>query len=654
MPGGFLGKYLVVDLSKKSFEVVEPGEDVYKKFLSGYGLGAYVLTQRQKAGIDPLSPEAYLGFCSGLLTGTGAMFSGRYMLVGKSPLTGGWGDANSGGFFSLEIKRAGYDAVFFTGASKDPVWVHLADGEVQFNDAKDLWGRDAVETEDAIREKLGDKKTQIACIGQSGEKVSLISGVVTDAGRIAARSGLGAVMGSKKLKAFSAKGSQKIPVAKPDELKAVNKKFMDEFRKEGAVDKFLVKVLNFFSKIMVRTGVSVPSEPSTVREIFRQFGTAGLTAFSAETGDSPVKNWDGVGYTEFPIDTKSSKISDHAVIAHEKKKYHCQACPLGCGGVFDLKKGRYKGTEGHKPEYETLCAFGTLLLNDDLDSIIEVNEMCNRAGIDTISTGGAVAFAIECFENGILDEKATGGMKLSWGDKDAIIKLTEMIINREGIGDMLADGVKKAADELGGDAWKYAVHAGGQELPMHDSKHDEGFAIAYQCEPTPGRHTISSYLYGYVWKVKKIFPAAKKMVKNAKDKDLKNVNTYTATTWYMQILNGCGMCEFGPLTGPVPTVEYLNAATGWNFSADDYLKIGERILSLRKAFNVREGVTAKDQKLHFRGVGDPPMTSGPHKGHTVKMDMLEKAFFDVVGWDHTTGGPTDAKKKELGLDKLNL
>jgi len=654
MPGGFLGKYLVVDLSKKSFEVVEPGEEVYKKFLSGYGLGAYVLTQNQKAGIDPLSPEAYLGFCSGLLTGTGAMFSGRYMLVGKSPLTGGWGDANSGGYFSLEIKRAGYDAVFFTGASKDPVWVHLADNDVQFNDAKDLWGKDAVETEEMIREKLGDKKTQIACIGQSGEKVSLISGVVTDAGRIAARSGLGAVMGSKKLKAFSAKGSQKVPVAKPDELKAVTKKFMDSFRKEGAVDKFLVKVLNFFSKIMVRTGVSVPSEPSTVREIMRQFGTAGLTAFSAETGDSPVKNWGGVGYTEFPIDTKSAKISDNAVIAHEKKKYHCQACPLGCGGVMDMKTGRYKGTEGHKPEYETLCAFGTLLLNDDLDSIMEVNELCNRAGIDTISTGGAVAFAIECFENGILDEKATGGLKLSWGDKDAIIKLTEMIINREGIGDMLADGVKKAADELGGDAHKYAVHSGGQELPMHDSKHDEGFAIAYQCEPTPGRHTISSYLYGYVWKVKNIFPAAKKMVKNAKGSDEKKVNLYAATTWYMQVMNGCGLCEFGPLTGPVPTVEYINAATGWNLSADDYLKIGERILSLRKAFNVREGIMAKDVRLHARGVGDPPMASGPHKGHTVKMDMLEKMFFDIAGWDYTTGGPTDTKKKELGLDELNL
>ncbi|MBN1883581.1 MAG: aldehyde ferredoxin oxidoreductase family protein [Deltaproteobacteria bacterium] len=654
MPGGFLGKYLIVDLSKKSFEVVEPGEDVYKNFLSGYGLGAYVLTQKQKAGIDPLSPDAYLGFCSGLLTGTGAMFSGRYMLVGKSPLTGGWGDANSGGYFSLEIKRAGYDAVFFTGASKDPVWVHLVDDEVQFNDAQDLWGKDTVETEDMIRDKLNDKRIQIACIGQSGEKVSLISGVVTDAGRIAARSGLGAVMGSKKLKAFSAKGTMKVPVAKPDEFKAVNKKFMDTYRKENPVDKFLVMVLNFFSKIMVRTGVSVPSEPHTVREIFKQFGTAGLTAFSSETGDSPVKNWSGVGYTDFPIDTKSIKLSDNAVVAHEKKKYHCQSCPLGCGGVFDLKTGKYKGTEGHKPEYETLCAFGALVLNDDLDTIIEVNELCNRAGIDTISTGGAVAFAIECFENDILDEKATGGLKLSWGDKDTIIKLTEMIINREGIGDMLADGVKKAAAELGGDAYKYAIHAGGQELPMHDSKHDEGFAIAYQCEPTPGRHTISSYLYGYVWKVKNIFPAAKKMVKRAKDKDLKKVNLYTATSWYLQVLNGCGLCEFGPLTGPVPTVEYLNAATGWNFSADEYLKIGERILSLRKAFNVREGIMAKDSKLHARGIGDPPLTSGPHKGHTVDIDKLEKAFFDIVGWDYTTGGPTDAKKKELGLDKLNL
>ena len=654
MSGGFTGKYLVVDLTKKSFDVVEPGEDFYKKYLSGYGLGAAVITQRQKAGINPLSPDSHLGFCSGLLTGTGAMFSGRYMLVGKSPLTGGWGDANSGGFLSHEMKRAGYDAVFFTGASNSPVWVHITDDDVKINDAKDLWGKDAVETEDAIKGKLKDKKVQIASIGVAGENVSLISGVVTDSGRIAARSGLGAVMGSKKLKAVSFRGSKKIPVANTDKMKELTSRFMKEFKKEGPPDKISVKFLNLFGKLIGRTGISVPTQPSTLRLMFKKYGTSAVTAYSSEVGDSPVKNWDGVGLKDFPLDEKSINISDENVIKYEKRKYSCQSCPLACGGIFDIDFGKYKGTESHKPEYETLCSLGTLVLNDDIESIIEMNEMCNRAGIDTISTGGAVAFAIECFENGIIDEKMTGGLKLGWGKADEIKALVEMIIDRKHIGAILADGVKKAAEEIGGDAHKYAVHAGGQELPMHDPRLDTGYAIAYQCEPTPGRHTISSLLYGNLWKVKKIFPRAKKMVKSAGDKVQKDINLYTATSFYMQIINGAGVCEFGPLTGPVPVVEYLNAATGWDLSPDDYFEIGERLLSLRKAFNVREGLSAKDVKMHGRGYGSPALKKGPHKNVTLNMEALEKGFFDTVGWDYETGGPTKEKLKELGLDELGF
>lgn len=654
MPGGFTGKYLICNLSKKTYETFSPGEDFYKKYLSGYGLGAAVITQRQKPGTDPLSPEAHLGFCSGLLTGTGAMFSGRYMVVGKSPLTGGWGDANSGGFFSHEIKKAGYDAVFFTGSSKDPVWVHVTNDGVEFKSAKHLWGKDTVKTEEIIKTELKDKKVQIASIGRAGEKVSLISGIVNDSGRIAARSGLGSVMGSKKLKAFSVKGTGKIPVADPDAMKKITEKFMKQFKKVGPPDKISVKFLQPFGKLIGRTGIHVPTQPSTVRHMFKKYGTSALTAYSAETGDSPVKNWSGVGYSDFPVDTMSSKLSEDNVIKYEKKKYHCQACPLGCGGIFDIDFGKFKGTEGHKPEYETLSAFGSLILNDDLESIVEINEMCNRAGIDTISTGGAVAFAIECFENGIIDEKMTGGLKLGWGKSEEIKKLVEMIIERKDIGNLLADGVKKAAEEIGGDSYKYAVHAGGQELPMHDGRLDKGYAIAYQCEPTPGRHTISSTLYGQLWGVKKIFPEAKRMIKEAKGKDMKGVNLYAATSFYMQIINGAGICEFGPLTGPVPVLDYINAATGWKLSPDDYFKIGERILSLRKAFNVREGIKAKDAKMHGRGFGDPPLKKGPHKNVTIDMDSLQKGLFEVMSWDSVTGGPTKDKIKELGLDELSL
>lgn len=648
MAGGFAGKYCVVDLGSGKIEAVEPGEAFYKKYLGGYGLGAAVIMERQKPGTPPLSPESHLGFCSGLLTGTGAFFSGRFMVVGKSPLTGGWGDANAGGFFSGELKKTGYDAVFFTGKSEKPVWVFVSDRGVEIKDASALWGKDIIETEDLIKKELKDDKVQIASIGESGERISLISGIVTDGGRIAARSGLGAVMGSKNLKAFAVRGKDKAAVADADAIKEINKNFIKEYKKSNIADRLTLRFMNFFSLIIARTGIAVPATPSLVREIYKKYGTSGLTVYSAMTGDMPIKNWDGVGYKDYTIE-KAEKNSDINVVKHQKRKYACQSCPLGCGGIIDVKKGRFKGTNSHKPEYETLGAFGGLLLNDDLDAIIELNEMCNRAGIDTISTGATVAFAIECFENGIINEKTTGGIKLGWGKTEEIVKLTEIIIKREGFGDMLADGVKKAAERIGNGSEKYAVHAGGQELPMHDSRLDPGFAIAYECEPTPGRHTISCYLYAGLFGVKKKFPEARRMIKSAEGRSLKKVRAYAAGSFYMQLVNCTGMCMFGAITSSLPIVEYLNAVTGWNLSADEYLKTGERILNVRKAFNVREGIKPADYRINQRALDAKPLSGGPLRGVTVDMETIRKEFFKTVGWDITTGGPTAEKMKELGI-----
>ena len=494
MAGGYTGKYCIVNLSDGTTEVVEPDVIFYQKYLSGYGLGAAVIMKRQKPGVDPLAPQSYLGFCSGLITGSGALFSGRFMVVGKSPLTGGWGDANAGGYLSREIKRTGYDAVFFTGAAQKPVWVNITDENIEIKDAGSLWGKDIIDTEVALKEELGDQKVQVACIGQSGEKCSLISGIATDGGRMAARSGLGAVMGSKKLKAVAFRGRRDIPVARPLEVKEINRKFMVEYKKSKLPDRLTVRFMHFISQMIAKTGIAVPAQASLVREIYRKYGTPGLTVYSAMVGDMPIKNWDGVGITDYGV-ASAAKNSDENVIKYQKRKYGCQSCPLTCGGIIDIKKGRYRGTRGHKPEYETLGSFGGLLLHDDLDAIIELNEMCNRAGIDTISTGAAVAFAIECFENGIIDLSATGGLELGWGKSAEIIRLTEMIINREGFGNTLADGVRRAAEKIGRGAEKFAMHAGGQELPMHDPRLDPGFAIAYQCEPTPGRHSISSFMW---------------------------------------------------------------------------------------------------------------------------------------------------------------
>lgn len=652
MSGGFVGKVAVVDLSSGATETVELPEDFFKKFLSGYGLGAAIITQRQKAGIDPLSPHAHLGFCSGLLTGTGAPFSGRFMVVGKSPLTGGWGDANCGGFLSREIKRAGWDAVFFTGRADGPVWVHVNDQGIEIRDAWTLWGGDTVCTEERIKETLGDKKVRVASIGVSGEKRSLISGVVTEGGRIAARSGLGALMGSKNLKAVAFSGSRAIPVARPDGVKKLTAGFMANFKKKpGLMDKISVRFLDSISKMIARTGIRFPAGHGTVREIFRRWGTCGLTVYSALTGDMPIRNWDGSGYVDFTFEM-AERISGRNVIKQQHRKYACQSCPLGCGGIVDIESGRYRGTKGHKPEYETLAAFGGLIMQDHLEAIIELNEMCNRAGLDTISAGGTIAFAIECFENGIIDEKATGGLRLGWGETEEIVTLTERIINREGIGDLLADGVRAASKKIGKGSEAFAVHAGGQELPMHDSRLDPGFGIAYQCEPTPGRHTIASYQDIDLRGGKKQFPEIRRLAKQAGDHVQKKVALHTATSIHAQLINCAGLCILGVDSMEYPLVPYLNAATGWDLSADDYFKAGRRILALRKAFNVREGLRPGDTTLHPRALGKPPLTKGPLKGRSVDMASLEKIHYRILGYDPTTGGPTPETLQALELGDL--
>ncbi len=653
MAGGYTGKYCIIDLSSQTTEVVEPDDGFYRKFLGGYGLGAAVIMERQAAGVDPLSPAAHLGFCTGLATGSGALFSGRFMVVGKSPLTGGWGDANAGGYLSREIKRTGYDAVFVTGAAQTPVWLSLDGEHIEFEDADTLWGKDIIETEAAIREKLGDRKVQVACIGESGEKCSLISGIATDKGRMAARSGLGAVMGSKNLKAIAFRGKHEIPVARPEEVKEINQKFLAKYKKSKLPDRLTVKFMRFISQMVAKTGISVPAQASLVREIYHQYGTPGLTIYSAMVGDMPIKNWDGVGIDDYSVES-AAKNSDENVIKYQKRKYACQGCPLACGGIIDIRKGRYRGTQGHKPEYETLGSFGGLLLHDDLDAIIELNEMCNRAGIDTISTGAVVAFATECFEKGIIDRDATGGLKLGWGKSEEIVKLTEMIIKREGIGDILADGVKRAAETIGNNAEQFAMHAGGQELPMHDSRLDPGFAIAYQCEPTPGRHSISSFQYTDLFSVAKLFPQAKRMIQQAADRESRKVKGYAAGTYYTQLVNSAGMCFFGAITSTLPLVDWLNAVTGWDLTPDEYFKTGERILNLRKAFNIREGIKPADHELSDRALGKTPLTAGPLKGVRVDMGWLVKEFSETVGWDLNTGGPTVEKMRELGIEEFGI
>ncbi|MFX0043773.1 MAG: aldehyde ferredoxin oxidoreductase family protein, partial [Candidatus Hodarchaeota archaeon] len=454
MSNGYFGKVLWIDLSKEKFHEEKLSEDIYRQYLGGYGLACKLIYDNMPSKIDPLGAEAIIGYFPGLLTGTIAPLSGRYMTAGKSPLTGTWGDANSGGYFGPEIKRCGYDGILVKGIFNNPKYIMIIDGEKEFIDASDLWGLDSVKTEEELKNKHGN--VRIACIGTAGEKLSLISGIVNDKGRIAARCGLGAVMGSKKLKALALQGKEKVQIADKESLLNATKQYNNDMKYSHAIT------------------------------LYRNLGTSGLNVAAGQSGDSPVKNWGGSSIDDFPIE-KLENISGEELNKYKQKEYGCFSCAVQCGGI--LKVPELDIEETHLPEYETCASFGNLLLNEDLLSIIKINDLCNRAGIDTISTGGTVAFAIECFENGILTKEDTDGLELKWGNSQAIIELVKKIINRVGIGDILADGSKRASEKIGKGSEKYTMHSMGQELAMHDAKFFKSLGMSYAFDPTPGRHT---------------------------------------------------------------------------------------------------------------------------------------------------------------------
>jgi len=568
----------------------------------------------QPAGVDPLGPENTLGFFTGLLTGTGGITSNRYVVVAKSPKTGGWGDANSGGTFGPVMKAAGLDGILITGQSQTPVYLLYRDGHAEILPADDWWGLDTGETHDRVAQLYGPN-ARAACIGPAGERMSLLSCIINEKYRAAGRSGLGAVMGSKRLKAVAIVGDGKfdVPVADPDAYK----KAMDKHRE--------------FLKSQPRWNV------------MRQYGTCGSMAGLVAKGDTPVKNWAGVGQRDFPT---VNKISDDAVIAIEKKKYACWRCPMACGGLTEVTEGPF-ASAGHKPEYETLGAFGSMCLNDDLASINLCNDICNRSGLDTISTGSTVAFAIECFENGLIGPQDTGGIELRWGGAEAIVAITRAIARREGFGAVLADGTSKAAQRIGEASRAYAINVGGEELPMHDPRLVPGAATSYKMDATPGRHTqISTWIFelgsGPPDLIEQPQPQHHYPGKGKAHAKVSN---------YFHVGHAAGMCMFALLTlKPSAVTDSLTCVTGHGFTLDDVLTRGARIAAVRTAFNHREGVHNIDFQLPDRALGRPPLDAGPTEGRTVDVDAQVNDYLEAMGWDTQTGAPTKETLVNLGLD----
>lgn len=608
MANGYTGKILWVDLSRKKLKDEVLDEKLCREYIGGYGLGARILFSHQKPGVDALGPENIFGIVTGPLTGTPALGGARYIVVGKSPLTGGWGDANSGGYFGPHLKFAGYDAVFFTGISPKPVYLVIDNGKAELRDAAHLWGKDCAEVDDILKAEFG-KDAESCCIGPSGEKLARIAAVINNKGRAAARSGLGAVMGSKRLKAVVVKGNMKVPMADAAKATELRRKYLP-----------------------LLTGHA---------EGMRQFGTPMILMPCATNGDSPIKNWVGVQAIDFPT---VEKLDANHVVALQDKKYACYRCPLGCGG--HMKAGtEYKYPAGaHKPEYESLGMFGTNLLNDNLESIIMANDVCNRAGLDTISTGACVAFAMECYEKGIITKKDIGGLELAWGNHKAMVKLTEMIGKREGFGDVLADGVKIAAERIGKGADQCAMHVQGQEIPAHDPKYGLHWAVAYRMDPTPGRHTTGM---GAIRRGVPIPPYDP----NSQYGRAPATRVSQSMACFVQ---STGLCAF--LVGAYPHVdtfiEFMKSATGWDLTVDEILKTGERIYTLRQSFNVREGLNSLQFKVPDRMAGIPPKTAGPLKGITLDEAAMDRELVTELDWDPKTAKPNKKKLLELGLDDV--
>lgn len=646
----YMGKVLWVDLTSGTFREECLDDSVYRRYLSGIGLAAYLLYDRIPAGADPLGPENVLGFVSGLLTGTPSLFTGRWMAVGKSPLTNTWGDANCGGYFSLAIKQCGYDGIFFTGQSVHPVYLFIGPGGPELREADDLWGLDTELTETLLRERHGgQRKPGVACIGLAGERLSRIAGISHDFGRMAARSGLGAVMGSKNLKALVLTGAQRVQPADPVRMRELS-------HKPARLAQFRIPLpawgMSVLGKILGNPWVNIRMIGMLYLGILRKWGTAGMNQASVEWGDAPIKNWAGTP-VDF-ADRESRKVSPKVVANWEAHKYHCLACPLGCGGMM-----RPNGLipASHKPEYETVLAFSGMVLNGDWDSVMLINDLLNRAGMDSISAGGTVAAAIEWYERGLLTAEDTDGLELTWGNDEALIALIRKMITREGIGDLLADGSREARKRLKITDKDSAVTAGGSELAMHDPRLDPGFGLHASVEPSPGRHTSGAFVYYDMYRLWKVIPGAPKppllYAKRegfipSRDSARKSV----LMSAYSSFINSLGVCMFGTFLGAdrLPLFAWTNAATGWDFSPEDYLEIGLRIQTLRQMFNIRQGVQPAEIRVSTRALGIPPLSNGPNRNNRLDLPAMRQKYWQEIGWDPETGYPLPETIKKLGLD----
>lgn len=670
---GIAGKILVVDLSAGTTKDEVLDDEIYRKYIGGYGIGAWYIYKNIKPGCDPLGPDNILGFTPGLLTGSGAGFTGRYTVCGKSPLTGkgkrsngaycngGWGNANAGGFFGPSIKKSGYDSIFFHGASEKPVYLLIQKGQVTLEDAAELWGKDTVETEKLLKAKHGNLM-HVACIGQAGENVDLISGIVNDRGRIAARSGLGAVMGSKKLKALCIDGSGKIEYADPATLAQITKGYFLRIQgyKQNKLLQWVSPKLDYFAPIMrvLRMGLMTAAPPFMLPRVMgaayggAALGTPMSNVISAQTADSPIKNYAGSAPKDFSWKESMKLRGQKFKEAWGEKQYGCFSCPVRCGYTLKYDKLPYEDKETHRPEYETMAAFGSLIQASDPDLVLQANEYLNRAGMDTIAAGVTVSYVMEGVERGVFKKEDfkcaefPDGFLPQFKDPTYVMPLLRLMVTREGIGAKLGDGVFMAKENFP-DTSEFAICVNGGEMGMHDIRGGKGWAMSYMADPTPGRHTAGSVDMGQV-SMGYYYPALKPYLKDSNDPYMLGKYSVPAIKIH-QIMESLGQCMFIYYLGDAHVPELIKAATGMDLGVEELMEIGGRIQTTRQMFNAREG--AIRHEMPKRAYGDPPQKHGPARGNSAEAETMVQGYY--AGMEYSQNGvPTADTLKEYGLDEM--
>ena len=611
---GYIGKILHVDLSKSKIHVENLNEEWARQFIGGSGLAAKFLYEMTNERTDPLGPENPLIFMTGPFTGTSVPLSGRHAVVSRSPLTGIFGESDVGGTWGANLKKAGFDGIIATGKSKNPIYLWVHDGKWEIRDASHLWGKDTYEIDPVLKAQTHEKAV-VTTIGQAGENQVPMAAIMTDGkdGRAAGRCGMGAVMGSKNLKAIVTYGTDTVPVFDPESIARLPKEHGAQINKNA--------------------------------ENFRKYGTSGgLSTFEA-MGTLPLQNWKFVGRWEEGAEKINGFTMSETVL---KGRYFCDSCVLGCGREVKIERGPYAGVDGAGPEYETLALLGSSCLIDNLEALCFANELCNRFGLDTMSTGGAIAFGMEAYEKGLIDREDTGGIELRWGNVEALIEMIRMIAQKKGLGEVLGKGVKRASEELGKNSIEFAMHIKGLELPAHDPRGYNAGAVGFATASRGGCHMAGlSHTFERVLKAPEIgIPEPLDRLK-VEGKGILAAKTQNL----MGMMDSLKLCKFILFGGITLThiMKWYHNVTGREMTIDDFMKIGERIFNLKRLYNVRLGISRKDDTLPFRSLTFKRIGKGITPNLPPLGQMLSE-YYEYRGWSED-GIPTPEKLKELGLVK---